>query len=292
LVDELHILDIPDESARSNALLSGQIDLLTNVSYTLAPSLASGGMKIFKITGNILNVIVLAPDVAPFTWKDKRVREAFALSIDRQQIISVVYRGDAVIGNDQPIGPSFAYHPTGIPVRKRDIARAKKLLAAAGHPRGLSATMFTADASPGMLDLATVVARQVKDAGFNITLKKWPADSFWNDVWLHKDFYTSAWTGRPTPELFLGNTTYSTSRWNESHFRDKTVDRLLTQAKQTTNASLRTKLYSDAMRRVADSAQWIVPAYGKLEHAAVQKFSWDAPQPASAAPYLHNARLA
>jgi peptide/nickel transport system substrate-binding protein len=291
LVNELHIQDVPDESARVNALGSGQADLVTNLSYSQINPVKAAGGQVVVIPGNILNVICLVPDVAPETWKNKLLRQAFAISIDRKQIVDVVYRGLATVGNDQPIGPTYYNGPVGIPVPKRNIPRAKQLLAKAGHPNGLDATMFTGAASQGMLDFAQVIQQQVKEAGIRLKLHIWPSDSFWSDVWLKKDFYTSAWTQRATPQLFLAETAYSHGTYNESHYRDADVDKWLTKAVQTTDHAKRVKYMSLAMAKVSDSAQWIVPAYGSLVHASTKSFKWTALPPASSAPYLYNASV-
>ena len=291
LVNQLSILSVPDESARVNSLLAGTVDLATNLDNSVITSVKAGGAQVIAIPGNGLAPIILAPDIAPYTWKDPRVREAFALAIDRKQIVDVVYSGYATVGNDQPIGPTYPNHPVGIPTRPRNIARAKQLLAAAGHPHGLTATLVTGNAGPGMVALATVVAQQAAEAGFNIKIDSWPASTYWSDVWLKKGFYVSNWSQRATPQLFLAETAYSNGIYNESHYRSKQVDKWLTEAVQTVTPAKRVKLYSEAMGAVAASAQWIIPAYASLIHCAVPGFKWKQLPPAQSDPYLFNASV-
>jgi peptide/nickel transport system substrate-binding protein len=179
----------------------------------------------------------------------------------------------------------------GIKPRKRDITRAKQLLAAAGHANGVSATLITTDAYVGAVEIATLVAQQAKDAGFKLKIQKWSGDTYFDEVWLKKAFYMSGWTQRAVPELFLSTTSYSNSIWNESHFRSKQVDRLLSAARVESNKKKRTQLYTQAMKLVHDSCTWIFPVYGNLIHASVKNFSWETLPPSTSGPYTHNMRL-
>ena len=74
-------------------------------------------------------------DKAPFT--DPRVRQAIALTLDRPAIVKALFKGYADVGNDSPFAPVFPSTNTSVPQRTKDIAKAKSLLAAAGHALGL-----------------------------------------------------------------------------------------------------------------------------------------------------------
>jgi peptide/nickel transport system substrate-binding protein len=288
-VDELIITDIPDESARNNALLGGQVDLVVNIGYSSAEVLEAGGAKVIEIPGTTILPIVCVVDMEPFT--NASLREALALAIDRPTVVDIVYKGYGRVGNDQPISDSYPYHPVGIVQREQDIPRAIELLAEAGYPDGIDLTMITGDASPGMLDLATVVADQVAEAGIRITLQRHPTDTFWDEVWLKEAFYTSAWTQKSTPDLFLGRTITSGASWNETHLSDPEIDRLLAEARANADPDERTRLYTDAMQRVHDAACWIIVGYGSLLHAGSQGFSWETLPPPLSAPHLFNASV-
>ena len=287
--DKLVITDIADASARNNALLGGQVDLIVNISYSAAQPLKARGAQIINIPGTTTLPICCVMDMKPFN--NAKLREAFALSIDRAKAVAIVFRGFGRVGNDQPISDAYPYHPVGLKTRKRDIPRAKQLLKEAGYPNGIDVTLITGDASPGMLDMATVIAGQVKDSGFRVKLRKWPADSFWNDVWLKKNFYTSAWTQKSTPELYLARTAYSKGQWNEAHIKDPQIDRLLTKARSITDPKARTKLYTQAMGRVQNTSSWINVGYGNLLHASSKNFKWEQAPPPLSAPHLFNANI-
>src|SRR3712207_7189940 len=62
---------------------------------------------------------------------DPRVREALELSIDREALNQVVYNGEYVPGN-QWVSPEHPFYQRKFPIPKRDPAKAKQLLQAAG----------------------------------------------------------------------------------------------------------------------------------------------------------------
>src|SRR5204862_1564588 len=62
-----------------------------------------------------------------------RSRRAVALAIGRAALVKAVFNDEYIPGN-QWISPSSPFYNTRFPVRRRDVARAKQLLRAAGHP--------------------------------------------------------------------------------------------------------------------------------------------------------------
>jgi ABC-type transport system substrate-binding protein len=118
------------------ALTGGTIDVLGQFSLTGAQALLNGGYNIIKLKSSAHRELSMRCDQAPFT--DPRVRQAIALSLNRPQIISALFKGLADIGNDSPFWSGFASTDTSIPQRTQNISQAKSLLTAAGHPSGLS----------------------------------------------------------------------------------------------------------------------------------------------------------
>src|SRR3712207_9533575 len=96
-------------------------------------------------------------DVPPFD--DNRVRQAMKLVVDRQALVDTALLGFGIPGNDNPILPTSpdAYRTD---IVKRDVAKAKQLLAEAGHPDGITVDLHAADLMPGTM--AMVQAYQQK----------------------------------------------------------------------------------------------------------------------------------
>ena len=74
------------------------------------------------------------------TFADPKVRQAFALSIDRPALIQQLFKGKGVPANDHVIWQFYPYFSDTVTQRAQDIAKAKQLLADAGKP-AVSATL-------------------------------------------------------------------------------------------------------------------------------------------------------
>jgi peptide/nickel transport system substrate-binding protein len=267
-LDEYEVLDIFDDNARTNALISRQIDFSFGVPLSSIDVLKASRVKILEINSSTLVSIALVEDMPPFKGNPK-LRQAFAYSLDRQAIADIVYRGYARPGNDHPLPrQAYAVGPTDetIPQRTQDLGRAKKLLAEAGYPEGIDLTLHTADAGYNMADLAVVVAEQAHKAGFRIEVKKWPSNLYWAQVWLKQNFYTSYWSSEPTADLIVSKTLYSTSKENESHFHNAEFDGLIAKARTVADLDERREIYATAMRLVHESASFIIPVFVNIAH--------------------------
>ena len=146
---------IPDDAARVAALLGNDVDLIDFVPPRLVERVKSAPNAALFL-GPSDRTIFLIPDTerdaSPFVkdkdgnrlaknpLKDKRVREAIALSIDRDLLTKRVMDG-AAIPSSQPTAPGFGGYHDGLKVPAFDPSRAKRLLADAGYQEGFSMTV-------------------------------------------------------------------------------------------------------------------------------------------------------
>jgi oligopeptide transport system substrate-binding protein len=157
---------------------SGQIDWLSEVSGELAAELKSQGRKdlhVFPGFGTYFYSINCQPKFADGTTNplaDVRVRQALAMSIDKQPIVDTVTRmGESIATNYIPPGifPTFP-SPAGQPF---DIAQARKLLADAGYPDGkrFPALTLLINSEGQHSQIAQIIQRQWKlNLGLNFSL--------------------------------------------------------------------------------------------------------------------------
>ena len=123
--------------------------------------------KIIKLKSANHRELSMRNDIAPFT--DPRVRQAVAYTLDRTGAVAALLSGDGSVANDYPFGPRFPSTDTAIPQRTQNIAMAKQLLAAAGHPNGFSTTLDT-EIYEEIPELAQVIQQGAAKAGINIKL--------------------------------------------------------------------------------------------------------------------------
>jgi peptide/nickel transport system substrate-binding protein len=164
--DELEIIDFSDQVSRLFALQSGQID----VAYAVAPELKrlvaqSAGARLVVSQTYGWNGFNMNLEQEPF--RDPRVRQAFRLLTDRQELVRRVLNEEGRIANDlySPQDPTFNH---GIPQRPYDLAEAKALLKSAGYEK-LSVELV---AAPQGVSAAVVFAEQAKRAGVDVKVKK------------------------------------------------------------------------------------------------------------------------
>src|SRR6266704_6986072 len=149
------------------ALTGCTIDVVGQFAVSGAQELLTGSYNIIKLKSSAHRQLSMRNDKAPFT--DPRVRQAVALSLNRPQIVQALFKGNADVGNDSPFAPVFPSTNTSIPQRAQDIAKAKSLLSAAGHPNGFSATL-TGEVFQEIQNYAQIVQAQAKAIGVHLKL--------------------------------------------------------------------------------------------------------------------------
>ena len=218
-----------------SALVSGTIDVIGQFSVTGGEQLLSGGYNIIKLKSSAHRELSMRNDVAPFT--DARVRQAIALTLNRPQIVQALFKGYADVGNDSPFAPVFPSTDTSVAQRAQDIAKAKSLLSAAGHPSGFS-TQLIANQQLEIPQYATIVQQAAKAIGVNINVKVesptvyYGKATFGNSDWLDATMSLVDYGHRSVPNVFLTaplqtiNAKAGTGSWNAAHFNNAQYDTL------------------------------------------------------------------
>jgi peptide/nickel transport system substrate-binding protein len=146
-VKRLVLKVIPDEATRLAALKGGEIDIAYSIRGALAEEIQkSKGLTLKPAVGSAPYWLYF-PDQwdATSPWHDIRVRRAANLAIDRVSINQALTLGHSHLTNSV-FPENFAdYWQPPPPVF--DAAKAKQLLADAGHPNGFDAGFYTCDAS-------------------------------------------------------------------------------------------------------------------------------------------------
>jgi peptide/nickel transport system substrate-binding protein len=138
---------VPEETTRIALLRRGEVDI-ADVSRERVKELEREAYPIhFRREEAVLSMWwVLAPDGWPAPMKDKRVREALNIAVDRAEVAQSIFGGYADPAAI-PMGLSWSFREIGLKVTPEmayafDPARAKKLLADAGHPSGFALDVY------------------------------------------------------------------------------------------------------------------------------------------------------
>jgi len=220
------------------ALTSGTIDVLGQFSVTNGPQLLTGGYNVIKLKSSAHRELSMRCDQAPFN--DARVRQALALSLNRPAIVSALFKGDSDIGNDSPFAPVYPSTNTSVAQRAQNIAKAKSLLSAAGHPNGFSCTLTTENVFE-IPQFAQIVQQSAKAIGVNMKLNVEEQSKYYGNYlfgtsdWLDATISLVDYGHRSVPNVFMTaplqtiNAKKGTGSWNAAHFNNSQYDKLSNQ---------------------------------------------------------------
>ena len=215
------------------ALEGGDVDVIGQFVPAGATSLLNNSAyRIIKLKSANHREMSMRNDQAPFT--DPRVRQAVALTLDRPGMVSALLSGDGSVANDYPFGPRYPSTDTSVAQRTQDIAKAKQLLTAAGHPKGFNVTLVTEDYQE-IPQLAQVIKADAAKAGININLNIESQSNYYgkatygNSDWLDGSMSLVDYGDRGVPNVYLEAPLTSSGPWNAARFHNKSYDGLVKQ---------------------------------------------------------------
>lgn len=205
-----------DETSRNNALLGGEIEVSPLYPANFAKQQQSGGqVNLLTSPGTQGYSFAMRVDKGPFA--DVRVRRALKLLVNRQALIDSVFAGMGSVGNDL-LGVDSQYFASDLKPTY-DVEQAKSLLKAAGR-EGASVTLQTANATPGFVESATLLAEQAKAAGLNIVLDQLTSSAYFTSAggFLSRYFGQNNYVGYDSLSVvaaasFLPSSTYDETHW-------------------------------------------------------------------------------
>jgi peptide/nickel transport system substrate-binding protein len=261
--DKVVIIDFPDDTARVNALLGGQIDAMTDVPPAqVAVVNGRSGTKVLESPSAAWTPICMRVDVEPFT--DVRVRQAMRLIADRPQMVRQALAGHGKIGNDLYAPFDEAYY-SSLPQRHQDIDKAKSLLKAAGKS-DLTVDLQSSNGAVGMNEGAQVFAQQAKAAGVTVNVKILDSDTFYGAQYLKWPMSTDFWGSRNyLSQVAAGS--LPTSPYNETHWpasADQKFLSLYKQALSTVSKKKRTEILHAMQKLEYDHGGYIVWGFSTL----------------------------
>jgi peptide/nickel transport system substrate-binding protein len=223
-----------DGNAKVLALKGGQVDMVDQVSYLDSKSVGSA----FKVIGlHTATHRQMHMNTTSPLFKDKRVRQAIALTLNRPGNLKTLWGDKGEIGNDHPFWSGYVFSNNALPQKKQSIAKAKALLKQAGKSN-LSVTLSFYQ-NLEMPQYAALAQQQMKQAGIKVKLKSYTSKQYFagniQDArkkgatpWLSVDMGIVDWGHRAVPVIYLtrGLSHYA-GDWNPSRFNNKTFDNLV-----------------------------------------------------------------
>jgi peptide/nickel transport system substrate-binding protein len=190
-VKRLVFRSIPEETTRLAALQRGEVDIVYSIRGELAEELQrTPGLTLKPVVPPAPFWIYFADQWDPKSpWHEERVRQAASFALDRKAMNDAITLGySKVTGSIIPYSFDFFWQP---PLPSYDPAKAKQLLAQAGHPGGFDAGDFYCDSSYS--NVAEAALDNFEAAGVRLRLRP-----------LERAAFVEAYSGKKLKNLILG----------------------------------------------------------------------------------------
>jgi peptide/nickel transport system substrate-binding protein len=282
LVDKLTFLPIPDTTVKLANLRSGDLDIAERISasdaqsvkddpnLTYADVIGPGYMAMYVNVGN-------GSRADNPLGKDKRLRQAFSLAIDREAISQIVYEGTAMAGN-QPFPPNSQWFNKDLPVPARDVEKAKQLMKEAGYET-IDIELQHAN-NTTQTQMMQVIQSMVAEAGFNVTLKATEFATLLSEQTAgNYQLSRSDWSGRIDPDGNIHQFVTCKGGINDVKYCNPEVDKLLNEARVSPDDAVRKQKYDAASAILADDMPIIYLGHQPYAYAISKKVEGFAPSP-------------
>ena len=175
-----------DPNAMNAAMLSGQLDIISNLQAPDAIAQFADPARFSVVEGTTSGEVVLGLNNASPKLKDVRVRRAISMAIDKQKLLDTVWNGRGTLTGSMTV-PTDVYHADLSDVSPYDPAKAKSLLAEA------KATDLELRFRPAALPYATkaaqFVASQLADVGIRTKVEELQFPARWVETIYTKGDY-------------------------------------------------------------------------------------------------------
>jgi peptide/nickel transport system substrate-binding protein len=256
-IDKIVYRGITDENVQYQNLQSGELDIIDSIPFVEFKDLQkSGDYNVSIETGLGFQGFYINVTQPPFD--NKYLRQAVYRLVDREAIVKAALRnvgGEA--GNSPFSEQSWAYSEQSDSYPEPSVEEAKALLKKGGEPGGFSFT-FKTDPSPINQQIAQIIQNNLKPAGIDVKVEqeefgKLLEDS---DSGNFQALYLG-WSGRIDPDLNIYDFTVTDGDFNSSGYSNPEADRLLNEARTTSDRDKRKELYTQVMEILHEDVPYV-----------------------------------
>ena len=268
-VERIVLLVAPEETTRTNALLSGQADLVETPSPDLVPRLRQAGARISEnVTPHVWNYHLSQLEGSP--WRDLRLRQAANLAINRDEIVQLMNGlAKPATGVVDPTSPWYG-NPTFRITHDPD--RARRLVTEAGFSRAnpLRTRFLVPSGGSGQMlsmPINEYIQSAYREIGIDLTFQVVELEVLYTcwrqgaagdiarqgNISANNVAYV---TSDPLYALirFFHSNQISPRGVNWSHYRDAEMDRLIDEAMNTFNEATVDQLMARVHEKVVNEA--------------------------------------
>ncbi len=266
-LDQVIFKSIPENSARLNALISGEIDLADGINPSDAAKVeAEEGLQIFERPSMNVGYLGLTTTREPFD--DPKVRQALNYAIDRQAIVDAFFEGKAEVAKN-PIPPVIGGYNDSIEAYEYNPEKAKELLAEAGHPDGFEMDLWAMPVPRPYMPDGQKVAEAIQSNLADVGIKAEIVTYEWA-TYLEKarngeaDAFLLGWTGDNGDAdnfLYVLLDKDNIGSNNYTYYSNDELHDILIEAQTEIDEEKRKELYMQAQEIIHEDAPWVPLAH-------------------------------
>lgn len=273
-VDQITFQFYADENTRTNAIKSGDVDLIDYVpARELASIEADADLKLASTTGPFM-AVQFNTRAKPFD--DPRVRRAIGYAIDRQVVINTAFDGfgSPVWGLGIPEGYP-AYDAEKAQYFSHDLEQAKALLAEAGYPDGFEVRMVSSSQYSFHQNTAVAVQAELAKIGIkvNLDLSDWATRTS-KILAADYDMAVMGTVGEITDPDWLAYHYYGGENLvrnvNPAYFNDAEVNAMFDEGRRIVNEAERAALYGKLTDKLLEESPLVFLLFRDQSYALRQ----------------------
>jgi peptide/nickel transport system substrate-binding protein len=272
-LDRVIIRAIPEDSARKAALVTNAIDITSYLDFKDVADLKTNpNMSVTTVAANSTGYLAL--NAKNEALNKKAVRQAICTAVNRQNIIDVIFSGNAVKESGWMPPALFTYDKAAGAKTTYDVDKAKKALVDAGYPNGFALKLNVPAAShwPRMAEL---IQEDLRKVGVTVTINRLDPSAFGASINAGEhDMFLSDWTGVVLdPDYFMFSPFHSSSPRAKGRlsYANPAYDTLVEQALIKTNPDERQALYTQAQNLLLEDAPMCFLYYNQFVAAMNKK---------------------
>lgn len=257
-LDACEITAITDPVARANALISGDIQMATQIDPKAIRQVeAADGVSISSIPAGLYMGICALKNTAPGENGD--FVKGLQYIQDRERIVSKILKGHGTVGNDQPIMSAHgADLCSELPQREYDPDKAKFHFKKAGIS---SAELFVAPVVAGIEDAALLAQANCAKIGFDLKIKRVPTDGYWGADWMNEPLNVVTWNMRPTANSQMAIQFAPGAAWNDTYWNNDRMGELLKASLSELDPTKRHDMYCEMQTLIHNESGMVIPAH-------------------------------
>ena len=222
---------IPEMSVKIAALEAGDLDVVWDLPLEQVKQLnAQANLRVDSVATASWDAAIMNNLIPPFN--DPKVRLAFQMAVSKADVVELTLFGQGA-PTISPIPPTHPFYAGQLVIPPADPAAARKLLAQAGHPNGITIPIIVPVGRPVRERLGVTLQQLAKPGGFDLQVQRVPFSSFDAEVSGKAPLYIDGYFARPTIDTSTYPFLHSGGSWNEKlwHYNDPKVDKALEAAR-------------------------------------------------------------